>query len=163
MGADGTREHVPRILVCHISNPHGKHEDDNIYAAHYDQVYAGLTSSPGGGERIRLHGADGSEWLFLPDSILWAESTRRGKHSIVHTTDGEVEVRAPISELERGHEQLFVRCHASYLVNPTYVRSVRRFRCTLTDGAELPIPERKYTAVRDKILSRTSQGTEGRA
>lgn len=28
---DGSREKVPRILLCHISNPHGKHEDDTIY------------------------------------------------------------------------------------------------------------------------------------
>jgi hypothetical protein len=152
--ADGTRERVPRILVCHISNPHPKQADDAIYAHSYHKVYAGLQALPHKGERIHLRGVDGVEWLFLTDSIQWAESTRRGKHSIVHTTEGVVEVVTPIAKLGRCHADAFVRCHTSYLVNPNYVRSVRRFAATMADGTELPIPERRYTTVRDLILER---------
>ena len=38
--------------------------------------------------------------------------------------------------------------HASYLVNPAYVTGVSRFQAELGDGGALPIPEKRYTAVR---------------
>lgn len=147
----GNRSRVPRVLMCHISNPHAKHEDDTIYGVHFDQIYAGSIAMPHKGERIHLHGADGSDYFFLSDSVLWVESTRGGKHSVVHTNDDAVETRAPVSALERSYGHLFVRCHSSYLVNPTYIRTMRRFAVTMTDGTELPVPEKKYTAFRAQV------------
>lgn len=152
--AQGNRSRVPRILVCHISNPHAKHADDEIYGVHFHHIYAGGVIMPHKSERIHLHGADKSDCFFLSDSIQWAESARGGKHSVVHTPGEAVEVRAPIAALARSYGHLFLRCHASYLVNPHYVRSVRRFRVTMTDGTELPIPERKYTAFRKQLDER---------
>lgn len=73
---------------------------------------------------------------------------------MVHTPDGTVEVRTSISKLHSSYGHLFLRCHASYLVNPNYIRSIRRFCVTMTDGAELPIPERKYTAFRKQLDER---------
>ena len=51
------------------------------------------------------------------------------------------------------YKKIFLRCHQSYLVNPDYITNIRRFRVTLSDGVELPIPEKKYTAFRDKAVS----------
>ena len=50
-------------------------------------------------------------------------------------------------------EGQFLRCHQSYLVNPLYIRNIRRFKVTMTDGAELPIQEKKYTAFRDRAVN----------
>ena len=110
-------------------------------------------------ERIHLHGADKSDYFFLSDSIQWVESAKGGKHSVVHTPDEAVETRTPISALARDYGHLFLRCHASYLINPNYIRSIRRFCVTMTDGAELPIPERKYTAFRRLVDERVCTGT----
>ena len=150
----GNRRRVPRILVCHISNPHAKHADDAIYGVHFNQICAGGVLMPHKSERIHLHGADKSDYFFLSDSIQWVESARGGKHSVVHTPDEAVETRTPISALARDYGHLFLRCHASYLINPNYIRSIRRFCVTMTDGAELPIPERKYTAFRRLVDER---------
>ena len=90
---------MPRILVCHISNPHAKHADDEIYGVHFHHIYAGGVIMPHKSERIHLHGADKSDCFFLSDSIQWAESARGGKHSVVHTPGEAVEVRAPIAAL----------------------------------------------------------------
>ena len=60
---------------------------------------------------------------------------------------------ATITALEKKYSRLFLRCHQSYLVNPLHIRNIRRFKVNLTDGAELPIPEKKYTAFRDKAVS----------
>jgi hypothetical protein len=140
--------------MCHISNPHAKHADDAIYGVHFNQLCADGVILPHKSERIHLHGADKSDCFFLSDSIQWIESTKGGKHSVAHTPDGTVEVRTSISKLHSSYGHLFLRCHASYLVNPNYIRSIRRFCVTMTDGAELPIPERKYTAFRKQLDER---------
>ena len=150
----GNRIRAPRILMCHISNPHAKHADDTIYAKTFDQVYAGTQAMPHKGERIHLHGTDRADYFFLSDSIQWIEAARGGTHSVVHATDEAIEVRSPVSELAQRYDHLFLRCHTSYLVNPNYIRSIRRFKVTMADGTELPIPEKKYTSFRDQVAKK---------
>lgn len=149
----GGKVKEPRILVCHISNPHGKYEGDVIYPKTYHQVYAGHQVMPQKGERLHFYGVDRSDYFFLSDAIHWAEATEGGRHAILHGDDSDVEVRMPISALAKDHPRLFLRCHQSYLVNVHYIRSIRRFRVTLIDGTELPIPEKKYTAFRDQAAA----------
>ncbi len=144
----GRRKKEPRILVCHISNPHAKHEDDVIYPKTYHQVYAGTDTAPQRGERIHFHGTDRSEYYFLSDSIIWIEACNGGKHSTLHMVSGDAEVLSSVSSLAREYPHLYLRCHQSFLVNPHYIRNIRRFELTLTNGVTLPIPEKKYTAFR---------------
>jgi len=103
------------------------------------------------GERLHFHGTNRSDYFFLSDSIIWIEATAGGKHSLLHTAEGEIEVMRNVAALQKDCGHLFLRCHQSYLVNPHYVRKLCRFRLSLTDGTELPIPEKKYTAFRDAI------------
>ncbi|WP_442914580.1 LytTR family transcriptional regulator DNA-binding domain-containing protein [Lactimicrobium sp.] len=44
-----------------------------------------------------------------------------------------------------------MRIHASYLINPAHVVRIERFRI-MSDGSHLPVPEKKYTAVKTAIL-----------
>ena len=148
---DGSREKEPRILLCHISNPHEKHEDDLIYPTNFHEVLRSKAALNSRGERIRFHGIDRSDYFFLADTVIRIEAAHGGKHSVLVTNEGEqVEVRATVAEIEKRYGRVFLRCHQSYLVNPAYIRGIRRFKVTLTDGSELPIPEKKYTAFRDK-------------
>lgn len=141
----------PRILICHISNPHEKNDNDLIYPKTYGQVYAGHGVMPQKGEQLHFRGVDRSDYYFLSDAILWIEAVEGGKHCVLHCDNSQVEVRSAISALARLSPRLFLRCHQSYLVNPNYIRSIRRFRVTMTDGTELPIPEKKYTAFRTEV------------
>lgn len=66
-------------------------------------------------------------------------------HSMFVCQDGKVtEYRCPMKELE---EQLlphgFLRCHASYLVNARKIAAVEPAEILLTDGARVPISQRK--------------------
>lgn len=149
---DGSREKQPRILLCHISNPHLKHSDDMIYPKNFHEVYHAHLAPKQQGVRIHFHGLDRSDYFFLSDTIIRIEAAHGGKHSVLHTADGAVEVMASVTALEKQYGRLFLRCHQSYLVNPAYIRSIRRFKVTLTDGTELPIPEKKFTAFRDKAV-----------
>ena len=38
------------------------------------------------------------------------------------------------------------------MVNPAHVRQIRRFALTLSDGTRLPVPEKKFTQIRDALL-----------
>ena len=151
IGDGESRERVPRILLCDISNPHGKHEDDTIYPTNFENIYSGHHALAHSGKRLQFHGADRSEFFFLSDSVMWIEAAHGSKHSIIYTDEGAVEVLSSVAELEKRYSRFFLRCHQSYLVNPDFIRSIKRFRLTLEDGTELPIPEKKYTAFRDKV------------
>ena len=158
--ADGSVQKVPRILVCHISNPHGKHEDDTIYPVNYSQVYAGEKAQPQRGERIHFHGVDRSDYFYFSDAIYWIEAANDGKHSVLHTTSGDFRVMSSVASLEKQFPHLFLRCHQSFLINPHYLRNIRRFAVTLADGTELPIPEKKYTAFRNRAVKLFEIGIE---
>ena len=153
---EGNKEKIPRILLCHISNPHAKHDDDVIYPTKFHEVYHANTVLNRPGERIHFHGLDRSDYFFLSDTIIRIEAAHGGKHSVLVTEDGQVEVMTTVTAIEKRYGRFFLRCHQSYLVNPLYIRNIRRFRVTLTDGTELPIPEKKYTAFRDKAVKMTT-------
>lgn len=93
--------------------------------------------------------------LVLSDTILYISAAHGSKHSEVHTTDGTIEVAASVSALAKQYGRLFLRCHHSHLVNPDYIQNIRRFKVTLSDGTELPIPEKKYTAFREQCQKRS--------
>lgn len=150
--AQGNRERLPRILVCHISNPHQKHSDDTIYPKNFHEIYHAHLTPQNQGKRIHFHGLDRSDYFFLSDTIIRIEAAHGGKHSVIYTSEGSVAVMMSIARIEQQYGRLFLRCHQSYLVNPAFIRSIRRFRITLADGTELPIPEKKYTAIRDRAL-----------
>lgn len=148
---NGKQRKEPRILVCHISNPHPKDDEDVIYPKHFSSVYAGQSYMPQKGERLHFHGADRSDYFYLSDNIMWIESADGGLHSVLHTAESTVEVLDTVSNLATKYPHLFLRCHQSYLVNPNYIRRIHRFKVTLTNGVLLPIPEKKYTAFRDQV------------
>ena len=97
---------------------------------------------------------------FLPYSdILFAESQARG--ALLHTISGETySVSRKVQALCEKYPDLFVRSHASYAVNPRYVREIRRtpgFQLELADKTVLPIPEKNYTKVRALIEERLKE------
>ncbi len=143
----------PSILVCNISNPHEKHGDDVIYPIKFQEIYRKDLTAHLSGRRLHFHGKDKSDYFILTDTIIFIEAAHGGKHSILHTDDGETEVMSAISLLEKRYGELFLRCHQSYLVNPDRIAEIRRFKMTLTNGEELPIPEKKYTSVKEKAFS----------
>jgi len=167
--AEGVREPVPRVYMIHISNIIGdeipakesisrkggstlpKVYADSASESHIDAAgtgYSGLSfrSVIGKGENIVTY-------FFNSATILWIESTDNGRHSLIHALDGTYKSMEPLRYYETGFSNALLRAHASYLVNPLYVRSLKRFEITMTDGAVLPVPEKKYTAFRDRLLS----------
>lgn len=140
-----------KIRLCHISDAIRYDERDHIYPVHYRSKYSGVVLA---GEertfRVCLKGVDRSVFYLRPEGILYAETV--GRHTLVHTKDQNLEVLESVSSLEQRCAQRLVRIHTSYLVNPKFVQSVSRFQVTLENGVTLPIPEKRYTEVKARLL-----------
>ena len=87
--------------------------------------------------------------------IYWISRSSASKATNAAVTlDGVFESTESPSRIFSEYPDVFVRVHSMHLVNPIYVQSVRRFALLLQDGTELPIPEKKYTAVKREIAER---------
>ena len=131
---------VPKIRSVLISNAIEYDERDGIYPVHYDENY----------RKFVLTGENRSERIYVNWSrVIYAESL--GNHSLIHTLDQEFETTESLKTLEKRYERMFLKCHESYMINPAHVHSIRRFKMTVTGGRELPIPEKKYTALKKAL------------
>jgi hypothetical protein len=151
-GEDGHRKRTSKIYMIHISNPTKQHKSDFIYPVHYNEICQNqkvTVNEP----RISLRGVDNAFYVLSVDSIIWAES-EPGQHCLVHLRDKSISVRASISEIEKLTKDSLVRVHSGYIVNPKNLVSMRRFNIVLSDGSVVPVPEKKYTAVKKLLLGK---------
>ena len=148
---DGMDAKQPRMLVIHISDLYQKHEADNIYPNHFNEIYKGYMPVSESGDHVYFQGLDAFDLYLLPDSILWIESISNGRHSVVYTKDEHYVIKASTAEIESTYPNFLLRCHRCYLVNPKHIRSIERFTVTLDNGKELSIPEKKYTAFKKTV------------
>ncbi len=148
---DDKDEKQPRMLIVHISDLYQKHESDNIYPVHLNEVYKGIMPVSKTGKRLYFQGIDAFDLYLLSDTILWIDSIQNGRHSVIHTRDAEYRVRPSITELEEEHPDLLIRCHRCHLVNPVHIVCIKRFKVVLSNGKEIPIPEKKYTAFKKTV------------
>lgn len=148
---------VPRMLVIHISDLYHKHEADNIYPTHFTEIYKGHLPVVDTGTRLHFSGMNSSDLYLLSDSIVWVESITYGRHSILHTTEGDYPVSASTSTLLEEHPDFLMRCHKCFLINPKHIISIDRFNVTLINNTKLPIPEKKYTAFKKAVYDRFSK------
>lgn len=146
--ADGSR--TSKIFMIHISNPIEQSSEDTIYPEHYNDTYRQM-QKPVQEPRVSLRGVDNAFHVIAVSSIIWAQSTP-DKYCLLHLRDKTLMVKTTVTEMEKQAGNLLVRVHSCYIVNPLDVVSIWRFKVSLSDGAVLPIPEKKYTAVKKKLL-----------
>lgn len=143
----GKRVKIPRILCCDITNPHPQSAEDVIYPVHSEQVFSNFIVDTSKGEHLYFHGMGSTEYYLRSSAVMWGDSCGKGMRCLLHLTDGStVEVAASVRDIVEAHPSIFLRCHASHFVNPGYVKGIRRFTVTMMGDAELPIPEKSYTA-----------------
>lgn len=139
-----------RIRVCHISNEFPYDSRDKIYPNHFTELpiastYVGNMSS----EKIPIKGLRNNYFYLNINTIMWMESN--GHHTLIHTVDKVYEAADSLSCVTEQIGDSLCRIHASYTVNPIYVKSIARFHVLLEDGTWLPIPEKKYTQVKKTL------------
>lgn len=141
----------PFIRVCHVSNALDYDDRDVIYPVHYgeDRVRVAVLSGEDRTPRIVLKGANKAMLYLRPAYIDYLETS--GMHTYIHTQNDIRESTERLTAIDKRYPGLFLRCHESYLVNPDRVTEITRFHLTLINGTTLPIPEKKYTAVKKRL------------
>ena len=149
-----TQDGQPRIRLCHISDAIGYDSRDNIYPVHYLDSYENPEpATMNKTDRLFFRGTNKAVFYLDLENVLYAESA--GNHTILHTVDHSFESVETLTSIGRRYGRNFLRCHESYLVNPKHVLEVRRFKLRLSDGTQLPVPEKKFTAVRAQLVLMT--------
>lgn len=80
--------------------------------------------------------------------IKYVES--QGRKLRFHKTDGITECYAKLDEIEKLLDDTFVRCHKSYIVNMSYIKTFIGIRIELVTGEELPVSRSCFAKARDK-------------
>lgn len=141
---------VSKIFMIHISDPIEQHSEDFIYPEHYNEVYK-QAEKPVQEPRLSLRGTNNAIYVITINSIVWAQTTP-DQHCLLHLRNRTVKVKNTLTEIEKLTNGQLIRVHSGYIVNPLDVESIWRFKVSVSDGSVLPIPEKKYTAVKKKLL-----------
>ena len=145
----------------HTSNEWNELVGDEVFPVKtgretYEYVRAILRTGRRAGmlpSRIEIATATAQRYVD-PDDVVYVEAS--GKHCLIHCVGETISFKSLLSEVESQLPGSFLRVHRSYLVNTAHVTGMRRFTLDLSDGTQLPIPERKYDEVRREITLRVS-------
>lgn len=96
---------------------------------------------------------EGKKRLSL-DHLLYVESRL---HKLeFYVMEDEIKVYTMYETLNRIEEGLsqnyFVRAHQSFLVNMKYIKSLKRYEITLTNGMQIDVPRARYKAVEEAFV-----------
>ena len=142
----------PEVVMLHISNAWKYDRKDTIYPVHYERMPQTVHFLTKPERYVTVRASDMSICCLAAERILYIETVKRTARLLVHTESGTVMVNGKLPDFEQEYPDLFLRTHASYLLNPAHVKEIRRFAVILSDGTKLPIPEKKYTEVKQLIL-----------
>ena len=144
----------------HVSNPMGelKIAADEAFPStmgkmahrymlkHYERA--------GNSGTLAVHGDGGSLRFFRFSEILFISAL--GKDSVINTLHDEVFVKTSITEIAKQAKDALLSVHRSYLVNPEYVSAMERYFLVMTNGQRLPVPAKRFNALRDEMTKRHS-------
>ncbi len=145
-------EYCPEIVMLQISNAWKYDSRDTIYPVHYENMSKSEYFFTKPEHYVIVKTPDMSVHRIAAERILYIETVKRSARLQVHMGNGTITINETLPEFEKKYPGLFLRVHASYMINPVHVREIRRFSVTLSDGTELPIPEKKYTRIKKLLL-----------
>ena len=140
----------PQVVLVESANLYIPNDEKRIFPLRYD-TSGGVDKTKSFSTSVMLTGTDRSVYLIPARNIVWIETAVSGRKCLVHTIQGNYEILGSISQMEKKYPDSFLRTHISYLVNPYYIKELKRFRVILSDGTELPVPEKKYTAIKQRL------------
>lgn len=96
-------------------------------------------------EKILFVQENGEMLKVLTKNIFYVEVF---SHSCnIHTTEGVIETKMTISDLEKKLIDGFIRVHRSYLVNLEQIKKIAKAEIFLENGSIIPLARRKYKDV----------------
>ena len=99
---------------------------------------------------IVIREGDTSIKLSLKD-IMYIEVQRND--IIIHTLDKVYTTKGTMNNFENEiNNDVFIRCHKSYLLNLEYIKSIKRYSAILSNEEEVPLSRNKYKEIKDKFF-----------
>ncbi len=96
-------------------------------------------------EKVLLVQENGEMLKVLAKSIFYVEVF---SHSCsIHTTEGVIETKMTISDLEKKLFDGFIRVHRSYLVNLERIKKIAKAEIFMENGNRVPLSRRRYKDV----------------
>lgn len=91
----------------------------------------------------------GTRFLELAEIVFAAAN---GRYCLLYTMDGdEIETHFSIHEFQKMVGERFLPVHRSYVINSQHISIIKRYEITMADGSRIPVPAKKYKAVRESI------------
>lgn len=101
-------------------------------------------------ERKQIIVTDENEIIhfLMLSEVVYVDANGRG--CIIHTVEGEkVNARLSITDFLNAVGESFISVHRSYVVNKAYISCIKKYEIVMMDGSRIPIPVKKYKAVRE--------------
>lgn len=146
------------IAVLHISNAWPYDSRDTIYPIHYKSLGLPVQLVEKSEHYLTVTANDMSVHRIPMNRLLYIETIKRTAKLRIHTSTDTIIVNGTLSDFEKAYSDFLLRIHAGFLVNPDCVSKIQRFSVTMSNGAKLPVPEKKYTAVKRRILNSLQSG-----
>lgn len=112
-------------------------------------VHVHLNDIKMGEEKILVHGKQGCTYMLFIQEIMFIEA--RNMNSEIHCRTQTVMACEQLAAFQMRLPLNFVKIHRSYLVNAYYVEKVERYQIRLFNGNVVPVPEKKYKEVKQKV------------
>lgn len=150
-----------RMRHVHISDPMGelKLKEGELFAGTIGKMateyYLRKARNLHDNRRITVKIKGNAVYFLSYAEIMYVSAL--GRDIEIYTDNGRtITAQMNISDFMRETNGAFVLIHRSYAVYPMYVSRIQQFQVTLSDGTSLPVPAKRYTEVRDMLLTSIS-------
>ena len=148
----------PLLRHMHVSNPIGEmkvaqgsrfvNEVGRMARRYVEEHLADLE-----GSRVTVEDLNGVLHVLQARDVLYVAADLR--YSAITCREGKViHAKLSIAQFEKLADAHFVRVHRSYIVNLCYVSVIRPYEIVMSDGAAIPVPEKKFAAVKKQLQQR---------
>lgn len=141
----------PKIKHIHISNPMGELQvsGDESFVNTLGNMSKRYIQNKLENKTIVIDDDNGSTRFIRLSEIIYA--TAEGKFTIIHTMTQQIRAKISISDFSEMLSKNFITVHRSFVVNVDYIVELKRYSLIMIDKSDIPIPVKKYDAVKQKI------------
>ncbi|MDR3767589.1 MAG: LytTR family DNA-binding domain-containing protein, partial [Butyricicoccus sp.] len=146
----------PKIKHCHVSNPMGELQVKEgerfplVMGEMARKYQLQWLNKKQGNRRIIVTDKNDVVHFLAPSEVIYAQANRR--NSVIHTSSGgEIQARMSITDFLAAAGDGFSSIHRSYVLNNAYISRIQKREVVMANGSILPIPEKRYTEIRDKL------------
>lgn len=141
------------LAVVHISNAWKYDKRDTIYPIHYESLGLPVRIVSKPDSFITVQSTDMCVHRIPIDNLLYIETVKKSAKLRIHTTTDIIIINGTLQQFEEKCPDDLLRIHSCYLINPKCVIRIDRFYVILSDKTRLSVPEKKYTAIKHRILT----------